>query len=291
MQWRKKSSASLLWKNNGPGQSAMTLDGYLFRPAGAGPAPAIVGLHGCSGMFVRGTGTRPRSTAPGPPSSIAWNSCSCWSTVGATPPSRDVLGQRLRSRLLSAAALPCLRGTFVFAGAALCAAIESGWPAGRNAAAPRFTRSARKPRCAPNPPPVDFRAAVAFYPGTCNERRQSVNWSSTVPLLVLMGAEDVWTPMAPCRAFVDGAIGRGNPVEAVIYPYHGFDAPNRPPRELPDDRTRAGVVPIVGTDPAAPPMRCSGCRRSSPAISTIRPLFPRPTRAAPAPGAMPRPSS
>ena len=28
------------------------LDGYLFRAAGAGRHPAVVGLHGCSGMFT-----------------------------------------------------------------------------------------------------------------------------------------------------------------------------------------------------------------------------------------------
>ena len=68
-----------------------------------------------------------------------------------------------------------------------------------------------------------------------------------------MGAEDVWTPMAPCKIFLDGAIGRGTKVEMQIYSgaYHSFDAPNLPRRELPDFRTRAGVVPIVGTDTAA----------------------------------------
>jgi len=68
-----------------------------------------------------------------------------------------------------------------------------------------------------------------------------------------MGVEDVWTPMAPCQQFLNGAAGRGNAVEIVVYPgaYHGFDAPNQPRHELPQYRTRAGVVPIIGTDPAA----------------------------------------
>jgi dienelactone hydrolase len=68
-----------------------------------------------------------------------------------------------------------------------------------------------------------------------------------------MGAEDVWTPAAPCKTFLDGAVGRGAPVEARIYPgaYHGFDAPNQQRLELPNYRTRAGVVPIIGTDPPA----------------------------------------
>src|SRR5205823_11904114 len=32
------------------------LDGYLYRPAG-GRHPAVVGLHGCSGLFSRATGS------------------------------------------------------------------------------------------------------------------------------------------------------------------------------------------------------------------------------------------
>src|SRR3954471_19893370 len=43
-------------EDNGPGQGSTQLDGYLFRPAGEGRHPAIVGLHGCSGMFSRATG-------------------------------------------------------------------------------------------------------------------------------------------------------------------------------------------------------------------------------------------
>ena len=70
---------------------------------------------------------------------------------------------------------------------------------------------------------------------------------------MLIGAEDVWTPAAPCQAFLAGAAGRGTRIETQLYPgaYHGFDAPNRPRTELPNFVTRAGVVPIVGTDPAA----------------------------------------
>src|SRR5262249_42757910 len=29
------------------------LDGYLFRPAGAGPFPAVVAMHGCGGLFTQ----------------------------------------------------------------------------------------------------------------------------------------------------------------------------------------------------------------------------------------------
>ena len=37
--------------DNGPGQPPTELEGRLFRPSGEGPFPALVGLHGCSGMM------------------------------------------------------------------------------------------------------------------------------------------------------------------------------------------------------------------------------------------------
>ena len=57
----------------------------------------------------------------------------------------------------------------------------------------------------------------------------------------------------PARFFSTALSARGSAIELVVYPgaYHGFDAPNNPRRELPEYKTRAGVVPIIGTDPAA----------------------------------------
>ena len=48
-------------------------------------------------------------------------------------------------------------------------------------------------------------------------------------------------------------VGRGAKIEMQVYPgaHHGFDAPNVTRRELPNYVTRAGVVPIIGTDLAA----------------------------------------
>jgi dienelactone hydrolase len=89
----------------------------------------------------------------------------------------------------------------------------------------------------------DFRAAFAFYPGACSERLQSKpftqvepqGWTTQVPLLLLFGEADTWTPFGPCEAFVAAAKGRGNPIELKSYPMavHAFDAPNLPRRELP----------------------------------------------------------
>jgi dienelactone hydrolase len=99
----------------------------------------------------------------------------------------------------------------------------------------------------------DFRAAIAFYPGSCRNDRLPAGWTTRIPLLVMMGDADVWTPAAPCQDAMSAAVGRGAKVEMQVYPgaYHGFDASNVPKQELPDYRTRAGVVPIIGTDPSA----------------------------------------
>jgi dienelactone hydrolase len=44
-------------EDNDAGQASTVLDGYLYRASGDGPHPAIVGLHGCSGMFSRTNGS------------------------------------------------------------------------------------------------------------------------------------------------------------------------------------------------------------------------------------------
>jgi dienelactone hydrolase len=104
----------------------------------------------------------------------------------------------------------------------------------------------------------DFKAAVAFYPGACSETYQSKpftavepqGWTTPVPLLVLSGAADTWTPLAPCEAFLSAAKARGNPIELKTYAgaVHAFDAPGLPRTELPAYRTGNGPVPVIGTD-------------------------------------------
>jgi len=107
----------------------------------------------------------------------------------------------------------------------------------------------------------DFKAAIAFYPGACSERLQSKpftdvepqGWTTQLPLLVLFGAADTWTPLPPCEKFLEAAKARGNPVELKVYPnaIHAFDAPNRPRTELPAYRNGDGPIPVVATDPEA----------------------------------------
>jgi dienelactone hydrolase len=113
----------------------------------------------------------------------------------------------------------------------------------------------------PAPLKQDFVAAVAFYPGACSERLQSKpftqvepqQWTTAIPLLVLFGEADTWTLFGPCEAFISAAKARGNPVELKSYPaaVHGFDAPNQPRKELPAYRSPDGRIPLIGTDQEA----------------------------------------
>lgn len=72
-------------------------------------------------------------------------------------------------------------------------------------------------------------AAVAYYPG-CNPQFDT---GVDVPLLLLAGDKDDWTPADRCRSMVAGQ-KRGSLVDAVYYPnaYHSFDS-KQPDRTVP----------------------------------------------------------
>src|ERR1700760_3751288 len=107
----------------------------------------------------------------------------------------------------------------------------------------------------------DFRAAVAVYPGACSEAAQSKpytsvepgSWATSVPLLLLMGEADTWTPFKPCATFLEAAKSRGSPVEIKSYPLavHAFDSPDLERRELPAYRNGDGPIPVIATDDEA----------------------------------------
>jgi dienelactone hydrolase len=231
------------------------LDGYLYRVAGADPHPAVVFLHGCGGMISDRLGTiNTRETewaavlnslgysvlmvdSFGPRGVV--NMCAPANfneSVSANRP-KDAYGAMLYLQ-----SQPFVRSDRI-------AAI--GWSAGGGTVLGTIARaSLGRPAVLPH---GDFRAAVAFYPARCRADRWPATWTTDISFLVLLGGADVWTPAAPCKSFLDGAIARRSPIEVKVYPgaYHDFDWPNMPLHESPKYRTTAGIVPIQGTDPAA----------------------------------------
>ena len=176
-------------------KEATPLEGYVMRPAGPGPFPAVVALHGCGGLWGRTSGELnkrhadwgerlvqagylvlfPDSFNPRGVTSV----CNAANRVVA-PPGRahDAIGA---AQWL--AAQP-------FVDKARIGAL--GWSNGGSTVLHLVARKNASPA---------FAAAVAFYPGcrVLNERRQ---WEPRIPLLIQIGEADDWTPAAPCKELV-----------------------------------------------------------------------------------------
>ena len=264
-QWLIIAATFFIWGNAAKAQeriqfrslesSATVLDGYLYPSIGAGRHPPVVFLHGCSGMFDRSTGLISRSERD-------------WASVLNGDGYSVLMVDSFRPRSIDQTCAPATYNPAVVAarpkdayGALYYLQNQSfvrgdrialiGWSAGGGTVLRAIPQqSGGRPASLPQ---GDFRAAVAFYPALCSDQREAASWTSNIPLLVLFGAADVWTPLAPCQNFIAGALARGSRIELHTYPgaYHAFDAPDRPLSRLPQYTTTAGVVPTVGTDLAA----------------------------------------
>ena len=96
--------------------------------------------------------------------------------------------------------------------------------------------------------------AIAFYP-SCRMQSESPSFAARMPLLILMGEADDWTPAAPCNYLTKAAQARGEKVEFVLYPgaVHDFDHPRLDMKERENiaySASGTGKV-TVGTNPAA----------------------------------------
>jgi dienelactone hydrolase len=234
------------------------LTAYLGRHKGDAPRPAVVLLHGCSGLLNARGGISPIYRA--------W--MRALFAKGYDVLTVDSAGPRGFGQTCTAGPERIImhrdRPGDAYAALAFLQAQPSvradrialmGWSQGGGVVLLTINdKSIGRPQALKQ----DFAAAVAFYPGACSERLQSKpftgvepqGWTTAVPLLVLFGDADVWTPQAPCEAFISGAKARGNPVELKSYPaaFHAFDAPNLPRTELPAYRYGNGPIPVVGTD-------------------------------------------
>ncbi|MBP0466016.1 dienelactone hydrolase family protein [Roseomonas sp. PWR1] len=92
-----------------------------------------------------------------------------------------------------------------------------------------------------------LRGAIAFYPGCGATLTGSPDWAAPVPLLMLLGGADDWTPARRCVALAERAPAR---VELRLFAgaHHMFDHPTQAPRtrSLPN-----GQTVTFGADPAA----------------------------------------
>jgi dienelactone hydrolase len=202
----------------------------VMKPLGNGPFPAIVMLHDCSGLGPKSSGA-PRRWARemvargyvvAIPDSFSTRGFPAGVCTDPSPNRIDVAPLRRVPDAYEALdrlrALPYVDANRIgvmggsHGGASTLATIADN-RADSSLVAQRKRRG--------------FAAAIAFYP-SCNMGRPSLtkSYHSHVPLLILTGELDDWTPAAPCEELVKTAKGNGSPVEIKVYPgaHHGFDS-------------------------------------------------------------------
>jgi dienelactone hydrolase len=241
-------------RDGAAGAGGTQLVGWLFRPQGPGPFPAIVALHGCNGLYGRGGGDLSRRHRD-------W--AERWAKAGYVvllPDSftsrgvdqicsrRDRPIRPARERSADAYGALAYLQTLPFVRADRVALV--GWSNGGSTvlASVGADATARPPGDAP-----DFRTAIAFYPG-CNIALRDPSWLPlAVPLHVLIGASDDWTPAAPCRALAGRAADLGQPMNLTVYDgaYHDFDAPGLRLRLRRNVATTASGTAHLGTNEPA----------------------------------------
>jgi dienelactone hydrolase len=183
----------------------------LYRPEGPGPFPAVVLLHGCSGIIQTERGWAQELRRRGYVALVVDSFRTRGYREICTDFTRVTRSQRVEDAY---AALSRLRAeTFVAPGAIALMGFSNGGYA--------LLQAMRSPLTAA---PPGFRAAVAMYP----ECQFDVGAAFYAPILILMGEADDWTLASHCRDLADAAArGTGAPVLLHAYPgvFHSFDNP------------------------------------------------------------------
>jgi dienelactone hydrolase len=204
----------------------MTLRGELYKPDGEGPFPTVIALHGCGGLTDHSEPvlSRYRDWAEQlVKSGTAVLLPDSYGSRGLGPQCR-VKERRLTARRERVADILAARQWLMQQPWVARDRVSLiGWANGASAllwaVRPQLGSLGKEP---------DFRSAIAFYPDC--RLSAGLGWSTRVPTLLLIGANDDVSSPPACRQMIDGARGRSALTRIVVYPgaYHDFDSINLP---------------------------------------------------------------
>ncbi|MDA9434523.1 dienelactone hydrolase family protein [Bradyrhizobium sp. CCBAU 51627] len=206
--------------------SSGVLHAQLFKPEGAGPFPTVIALHGCGGLGSRSDSVLPRYRDWAERLLKAGNAVLLPDSYG----SRE-LGPQCRVKEMHVKAR---RERVIDIAASRAWLMKQNWVARNRVSLIGWANGASallwavRPQAAGRDAGPDFRAAIAFYPDC--RISAGLGWSTRVPTLLLIGANDDVSSPPACRQMVEGAYGRSALARIVVYPgaYHDFDRANMP---------------------------------------------------------------
>lgn len=198
----------------------VSLRGWHAAPGGAGPFPAVVLLHGCSGATTRGAVNErfaeaaARAVAAGYEVLLVDSFGSRGLREVCTVPfgERSVTQRHRRADAFAAlewlAARPTVRAERI---------ALMGWSHGGSTVLAVLAQNDARAR--------RYAAAIAFYPGCAPALRAGAAFAPRTPFAILIGEADDWTPEPPCRELATALQAAGASVEYRAYPgaHHGFD--------------------------------------------------------------------
>lgn len=187
------------------------IQGYLTKPSGHGPFPAVILLHSCLGL-------------PANKRSIAdvfagWGYVALFVDDFTTRGIKETCAEDFSEGVSDAfgALLYLSRLPFVDPKRIAAVGYSQGADTVLEIASSRFVSTFEIPN------DLKFKVAAAFYPPCENQ----ANVKLEIPTLILIGELDNVTPAADCERLAKAQSGDGSDLKLVVYPgaHHGFDNP------------------------------------------------------------------
>ena len=185
--------------------------GHLSKPAGTGPFPAVVLMHGCAGIHPTHARWASQLTELGYVTLIL-DSLRPRSVFNVCKEPMGIVSPQTRA-LDAHGALAYLQG-LPFVDRARIGVV--GWSHGGNSALAAVNNigiTAQLPR--------RFKATIVFYPYCFS------GGDYDLPILILLGEADEWSPLNRCQELKAQSRNGGASIELISYPgvFHAFDVP------------------------------------------------------------------